>query len=206
MPRRIDEARLFEAVLQLWVSEGFAGTTTKAIATRAGVNEATLFRRYGGKAELVVTALGARLATVPLRSATASDELEADLVHIVEAYLQTYRQVGAVFPLLLVEAARNPELRPALEVVRENIEVVVGIIAHHQARGSLREENPLTTAMALLSPLFVAGLTQAALPELPLAIDTAAHVRGFLAGRGVRGARGSARTVCVLTGSAKETR
>ena len=187
MPRQIDELRLFEVVTELFVCQGYSGTTTKVIAARAGVNEATLFRRYGGKAELVCAALRDRLEQVPLRSLVATDDLAADLVQVVEAYLQTYRQVGAVFPVLLVEAARHLELRRALEVAWFNIQAVVRIVAHHQARGSLREESPLLAVSALIGPMFVVGLVQRVQPEMPLQVDVEAHVRGFLEGRAVSG-------------------
>lgn len=183
MPRQIDEPHLFDAVTDLFVSEGYTGMTTKVIAARAGVNEVTLFRRYGGKADLVCAALRARLERVPLGSLVAADDLEADLVRVVEAYWETYRQVGAVIPLLLVEATRHPELRPALEVAWTNIHAVARIVAHHQARGRLRQESPFLAVLALVGPMFVVGLARQAWPELPLQTDAEAHVRGFLQGR-----------------------
>jgi AcrR family transcriptional regulator len=183
VPRRIDEEQVFDAVLQLWVAQGYAGTTTKEVAERAGVNEATLFRKYGSKGALIVEAIGRRLRSVPLRELSATNDVHADLVAVVEAYQQTHRQVGPVIPLLLVEAPRHPELRPALNVAFENIGGVVGIVAHHQASGALRPEDPMATIAALLGPLFVAGMFAAVRPGAS-PVDAEAHVRGFLEGRG----------------------
>ncbi len=179
---------MFEAATRLFVSKGYAGTTTKAVATQAGVNEATLFRRYGGKAELICAALRARLEAVPLRTLAATDDLEADLVTIVQAYLLTQEQVGALLPMLLVEVPQHAELRPALDVVWTNIHGVSQIIAHHQERGALQHEPPLLTVSALIGPMFAVGLARRAqMVELPLRVDVAAHVRGFLGGRAVSG-------------------
>ncbi len=182
MPRKINEQRVFETVIRLWVDQGYAGTTTKQIAQLAGVNEATLFRRYGGKAELVVLAIRRPLRNVPLRTLTATGDVEADLRNIVSSYLETNRQVGAIFPLLLVEASRHPELRPALDVAWENVGYVIRTIEHHQARGNLQKENPLTTLAALVGPLFVVGMLGKAHPDPPM-IDVEGHVRAFLHGR-----------------------
>ena len=183
VPRKINEERVFETVVALWLDQGYAGTTTKRIAELAGVNEATLFRRYGGKAELMVSAICKPLQNVPLRTLTASDDVEADLRGLVEGYLETNRQVGAIFPQLLVEVSRHPELLPALEVAWENIGHLIGLIEHHQVRGSLHKENPLTALAALIGPLFVVEQFRRALPDPPT-IDVEDHVRGFLRGRG----------------------
>lgn len=183
MPRRIDEERLFETVVELWVREGYAGTTTRAVAEGAGVNEVTLFRRYGGKGELVVAALRHRLAAVPLRDVAATEDLRADLLSVVRAYQETFEQVGALFPLLLVEAGRHPELRPALQTANENLQSVAQVLAHHQAGGRLRAEDPLTTTTSLLGPLFVRGLAASVTPEAP-SLDPEDYVEGFLGGRG----------------------
>jgi AcrR family transcriptional regulator len=185
MPKKIDEDVLFETVLKLWVERGYSGTTTKKIAERAHVNEATLFRRYGGKAKLVVTAISKKLQNVPLRTLTATDDVEADLRRIVESYQETNQQIGAVFPLLLAEVSRDAALRPALEVAWENLGFLVRIIGHHQARGALREESPLTTLTALIGPLFVIGMFGDAHPAKSM-FDAEEHVRAFLHGRAPR--------------------
>jgi AcrR family transcriptional regulator len=185
MPRTIDEPALFSVVFETWVERGYAGTATRQVAERAGVNEATLFRRYGGKGELVVAALKAALRRVPLRTVSPTDALPADLVRLVEAYLETQREVGAVFPLLLMEAPRHPELRPALATAWENVGALVRVIEHHQARGALHPEHPTRALFALIGPLFAVGLARGLQPGLP-PVDAEAHVQAFLVGRGVR--------------------
>jgi len=44
--------RIIQATTQLFSEMGIAGTTTRAIAKRAGVNEVTLFRHFGSKDNL----------------------------------------------------------------------------------------------------------------------------------------------------------
>ncbi len=53
MPRRIDVERLFEETVTVFAERGYRATTTREIARRAGINEVTLFRRYGDKAALI---------------------------------------------------------------------------------------------------------------------------------------------------------
>ena len=43
---------LIEAARLVFTEQGYAGATTRAIANRAGVNEVTIFRQFGSKANL----------------------------------------------------------------------------------------------------------------------------------------------------------
>ncbi|MDQ6772190.1 MAG: TetR/AcrR family transcriptional regulator [Candidatus Dormibacteraeota bacterium] len=51
------EDRIVEAFLRLFRERGFEGITTRAVAEEAGVNEVTIFRRFGDKATLAVRAV-----------------------------------------------------------------------------------------------------------------------------------------------------
>jgi AcrR family transcriptional regulator len=46
-------ARILDAAREIYVLKGFRGTTTREVAERAGVNEATLFRHFGNKEALI---------------------------------------------------------------------------------------------------------------------------------------------------------
>ena len=45
--------RILGATREIYVLKGFRGTTTREVAERAGVNEATLFRHFGNKESLI---------------------------------------------------------------------------------------------------------------------------------------------------------
>jgi AcrR family transcriptional regulator len=47
-------ARILAAAREIFEANGTRGTTTREVALRAGVNEATLFRHFGSKAALIV--------------------------------------------------------------------------------------------------------------------------------------------------------
>jgi AcrR family transcriptional regulator len=187
MPKVIDESRIFEAATALFVRHGFAGATTKAIAEAAGVNEATLFRRYGSKKQLLERAIDHQWRDVPLATLSPSDDVEEDLVAIVEAYLETNRLRGAIIPALLVELARSTDLRGAFGGALANISKVVAVLRHHQSTGSLRSEEPLATLTALVGPLLVQEMFRRAGigPTVP-SVDPRAYIRAFLEGRMAR--------------------
>ena len=48
--------RIFSAAREIFALKGPHGTTTREIADRAGVNEATLFRHFGNKLPCTFTA------------------------------------------------------------------------------------------------------------------------------------------------------
>lgn len=183
MPKVIDESRVFGAAVDLFVTHGYEGTTTKDIAAAAGVNEATLFRRYGSKAQLMEAAIDHQWQGVPLTSLEYTGDLERDLIAIVDAYVETNRLRGAIVPALLVELARNEELRGAFRHAAMNIGLAAEILARHQAEGRLRPEDPTFALMALVAPVMVNEMIRRAAVGLkPTRIDSLERVRAFLGG------------------------
>ena len=114
------------------------------------------------------------------------DRVRADLIALVRAYQATQAEVGEAFPRLLIEAARHPELQPALDVAWTNIGGLVQLVEHHRDRGALVAAPSLSILSALIGPLFVAGAFRRAQPGPPVEIDAQGHVERFLEGHGAR--------------------
>lgn len=53
----VTRAALLDAARELFASEGYVGTTVRAVAERAGVNQALLFRHFGNKEALFTEAV-----------------------------------------------------------------------------------------------------------------------------------------------------
>jgi AcrR family transcriptional regulator len=184
MPKVIDEAKVFKAAIDRLVSHGYEGATTKEIAEIAGVNEATLFRKYGSKAELFEKAINLQLADTPLNRLAYTGELDTDLLAIVEAYLETNQIYGEIIPTILAELPRKPELKGAFNTPWGNIQVVIQIIQAYQTQGTLKPESPLTSLNALIGPLMTSQMFRRAGLGFPVpVIDAREHVNTFLHGR-----------------------
>src|SRR6516225_7029293 len=86
------------------------------IAAKAGVGKATVYRRWPGKAEILVDALSRRVCfEVPL---VDTGDVRADLLTILQAV--QHNMVGAQGPVMAAFAAeksRYPELRDEFERV-----------------------------------------------------------------------------------------
>lgn len=183
MPKRIDTDRLFEATVRVFAARGYEAATTQEVARRAGVNEVTLFRRYGSKAELIRAALTHCLADSPFGRLAASGDVRADLVAIVGAYRETYQAYGGAVLTLLNETSRHPELRDAVSVLLPNLRNAARIIAAHQAQERLRAGDPLQQLAFLVAPVLGTGLWARTGVEVPsFALDTMAIVDAFLDG------------------------
>src|SRR5271163_478088 len=52
------EHAIIEATLDLFAEQGFEGVCVEAVAARAGVGKATIYRRWTSKEELLIAALG----------------------------------------------------------------------------------------------------------------------------------------------------
>lgn len=184
MPKAIDETVIFSAALDLLVAHGYEGATTQRIAETAGVNEATLFRKYGSKVGLFEKAIDHLFSETPLNRLVYSGELEADLLAIVKAYIATNATHGDIFPILLIEASRNADLQSTFAAPWKNIQTIIEIIQQYQIQGMLRNESPLLSLGALIGPIMVMGMVRRSTLNLPLpAIDPLTFVGSFLHGR-----------------------
>jgi AcrR family transcriptional regulator len=140
------EDRILNAAEHLFASQGYAGTPTRALAERAGVNEVTLFRRFGSKAG-VLRALGARVAeqTAGLTSVELPDdeELAVAVTRLVQAEVVAARRFGALTVRLAIESASHPEVAQALAAgTGTNRASVAGFVRARQQRGQLRADLP----------------------------------------------------------------
>ncbi|MDQ1036801.1 AcrR family transcriptional regulator [Streptomyces sp. V3I8] len=137
------QAELYEAVLDLLREVGYDSLTMDAVAARTRSSKATLYRQWGGKAELVVKAIRhhkpvdlANVDTGSLRGdfqalATRSDdcrmEQDSALMRAVGTAVHTNPDLLAALREWLVE----PELAEMRHVVQRAVD-----------RGEVRADNP----------------------------------------------------------------
>ena len=140
MPKIIDDAQVFRATLEILVRHGYENATTKAIAAAADIHEATLFRKYGSKFELIDRAIQHQFAETPLNRLGYTGVLHADLLAILRAYVEVSKLDGEIILLLFFEVARDPSLRKFMATPMRNIQTILDILAKYQAEGLLRKD------------------------------------------------------------------
>ena len=104
-----DEA-IVDAALAVFAAEGFDGLTMEAVAARAGVGKATVYRRYPSKAELVMRAASCLSAAEAPEPDTGS--LRGDLAAIARnlVHLLTETVAGRCIPELVAAIPRCAQL------------------------------------------------------------------------------------------------
>lgn len=158
MPKVIDVDKLFQVAVRVFGERGYDAATTQEIASQAGVNEVTLYRRFGSKAALIGTALNHVLADAPFSRIEASDDVRMDLAGIVRAYADTNRAYGGAVVTLLAELPRHPELGSATASLMPNLQRAVGIVARHQQQGAIGPGDPFQKVVLLIAPMLAEGL------------------------------------------------
>jgi AcrR family transcriptional regulator len=180
---------ILDAVATCIGRHGFRGATTRRIAREAGVNEVTLFRRFGSKAALLEAFFRREASFVEAEAVRYTGDLEADLAGIAAAYLGLAARRGGLFPLLLAELPRDPALRAAFAGPLRVLGEIMDILRRYQAAGQLRSEPLGQTYAALVGPIALAALAGALVPGGMAIPDPREHVRAFLQGRDDRSAR-----------------
>ena len=79
MGKRVTDQHIFSAVLQVVTDDGLQATTTRRIAEAADINEVTLFRRFGTKAELMRAALRSEVDSFVGVGLEPTGDIRADL-------------------------------------------------------------------------------------------------------------------------------
>ncbi|MGI9120177.1 MAG: TetR/AcrR family transcriptional regulator [Acidimicrobiales bacterium] len=133
------DAVILKAAIELLCQEGFAGTTVEAVAERAGVGKATIYRRWPTREDLLLAAGGSTIVC-PSRPDTGS--LRQDLIVLARGLMAmlTTTPVGRLLPATVAEVARNPELRTRLDAFIDDRRAPVRqVLAQAATRGELAE-------------------------------------------------------------------
>jgi len=111
---------LASALFAEWARCGYAALSLEAVAKRAGVGKAALYRRWPSKLAMVselLSEVGTELAVVPDRGS-----LREDLAELLRQIRRVLRHplIGRILPDLHAEMPRTPELAQA---VRTRVQV-----------------------------------------------------------------------------------
>jgi AcrR family transcriptional regulator len=156
-PRSVEcDQAILDAALAEYGECGLEAMSVDAVATRAGVSKATIYRRYPSKTELVIAAVSTvveRVAPAPDAGSLRDDLLTA--ANNMRRMLQ-HTVVGAAARMLVVDARQHADLgRMHAEFVRRRRNRHFDILRRGIARGELPADLDLEIAADLLiGPLF----------------------------------------------------
>lgn len=183
MPKKIDQDKLFKIVVRSIIKEGYAKTTTKQIAQSAGINEVTLYRKYGSKIDLIQQAFQAILSHSPLNNLKYTGDIEADLLAIIKAYRESSALYGEIIPTIILEAPRDPKLKILLAPFYLIYQNISGIIKKYQEQGLIKTDTGIPASRILLGPIIVNNMLMQANPEMHHPpIDDQEYLAAYLRG------------------------
>ncbi|MEV5312642.1 MULTISPECIES: TetR/AcrR family transcriptional regulator [unclassified Streptomyces] len=160
------EAELYTAVLDLLREVGYDALTMDAVATRTHSSKATLYRQWGGKAELVATAM--RYMKPGSVADVDTGSLQSDLHALVTREDDcAMEQNTALMRGLAMAVHTNPDLLRAFKelIIEPELEEFGRVLQRAVDRGEVREDNPATGFV--LHMLLGAFVTRALIDDLP---------------------------------------
>ncbi len=110
----VDQTRLriLAAARELYAEKGTRGTTTREVADRAGVNEATVFRHFGTKGQLLLAMLehysGEAVLPALLEEVRTLPTIDEQLLRIGLTVVAAMREREDLIKVTMAEEVSNP--------------------------------------------------------------------------------------------------
>jgi AcrR family transcriptional regulator len=156
-PRSVEcDHAILEAAVSEYAARGLDGMSVDAVAARAGVSKATIYRRYPSKEKLIIAAA----FTIARETAPKADtgSLRGDLITSVRNLRNVLGDplLGRATCRLVVDATQNDEIEEMhLAYVRERRQGAFDAFERAIARGELRADTDMEYAADTLSaPIF----------------------------------------------------
>jgi AcrR family transcriptional regulator len=146
------EQAIIQAALELFAEKGPDGLCVEAVAARAGVGKATVYRRWHNKEDLLLAALGSLKTPLPNPdTGSVRDDLIALVTVMSQDAVDPARQ--RQYTLLLGEGEKYPRLmaRYAETVVEPRRDIIRSVLRRGIATGQIREDLDIEVAMLTLT-------------------------------------------------------
>jgi AcrR family transcriptional regulator len=150
---------ILSAALDLFAECGPDALCIEQVAAKAGVGKATIYRRWPGKEDMLLDAVGALRTQLPVPQGKS---VRADLIALLAAICREAADPrrARLFALLQGEGVRYPRLLASYVdlVVQPRRDVVKSVLRRGVATGELRENTDIDAAMFLLNGAVLASM------------------------------------------------
>jgi len=144
-PRREDtRRRILEAAMRLFSEQGYARTTTRALAQAAGITEMTLFRYFASKEKLfeaTIEMYGGKAVAGEMQ-AQLTGRYGEDLLILGNLMMNILKQRGDAMRLMICESSHFPAMAGALaqnpRILRQ---MLAGYLQQQMDAGQVRSLN-----------------------------------------------------------------
>ena len=157
-PGKDARQRLLDAALELFCRDGYDGTSTRAVAKKASVNEVTLFRLFGTKEKMLLAALDRETdigPRIPPKAMEPTDDVASDLARFGGFMLEGMLSRAPLMKLGMTEIHRRPaiwrHISPAPEMA---IRLLSGYFDRAAEKGLIRRLDSRLAALVFFSFFF----------------------------------------------------
>lgn len=148
--RRGDDVRerILKAALQCFAAFGFEGTSTRAVAAKAGLTHSLVIYHFESKDQLWLSAMEAAVEPFVRSVRTAFVEKEGPADQLLRGFIAQFVRLSAEHPevnqIMTVEGGHDTErLRYAMDkYIRQNFTDICSLIRRGQDEGTVRECDP----------------------------------------------------------------
>lgn len=147
---------IVDAAARVLAELGPSGFTVDAVAARAGVGKATIYRRWPSKLDLLLSV--SRQAAFELPDPDTGSLRDDLVIHLARlASKLRHTMAGRVLPAIVAEAAGNREMRNLVaRLFEERRALALGMLQRGMARGELPADTDLDLLLDLLAgPIFM---------------------------------------------------
>jgi TetR/AcrR family transcriptional regulator len=167
-PASVRKEQILVAAGELFARKGFAGTTTRELASAAGLNEALLFRHFGSKEEIYWAVLEqrCRLGEGRRRMERRIEEGQEDFelfAGIAEDILERHREMPQLMRLFLYSALESHSLSERMfrTYSAQFFETLAAHIEKRKTDGAFRlDVNSLLAARGFIGMIFYHHMVQ----------------------------------------------
>ncbi|AFZ25568.1 transcriptional regulator [Cylindrospermum stagnale PCC 7417] len=180
---KITNQQILEAAREIFLQQGF-GASTIEIAQRAGISEASIFKRFSTKEELFFASMGIPekpLWMQELESLSGKGDVKENLIQVCLDILEFYREIMPRLMMLQTRGKALPSMAIKLESKSiRDVKVLTAFLEQEIAQERLRFGDPKTMALILLGSLMNYVFLEQINPERGITTASPIFVQGLV--------------------------
>jgi AcrR family transcriptional regulator len=161
--------RILQAAQRLFASRGYEGTTTRDLASAAGVAEGTLFRHFENKKAILIEVATQGWVEILTDLLTELSEMGSykAVAQVMRRRMLRMRESADMMKVCFTEAQFHPELRDRIQsdVIVKMTDVAEAFFQTAMDRGIYRRTNPKIVAQVFLGMFAIAGFSHETVME-----------------------------------------
>ena len=166
-PPKITNEEILAAAREVFLAQGESGSTLE-IAEKAGISEASIFKRFSTKQALFLAAIG--ISETPqyvklLSSQTPTAEIRSELTEICTQMVGFYQEVMPRVMIMMTQTKSS--LPPLVPPPFRDSQLFAGYLDRAISQGLLKPCDAMTVAHAIVGAINSYAMTQAIANKIP---------------------------------------